>query len=138
VGHQYRKLQAMKWEPMVNSRCNNSKANMTATGHLSRAPGGLAAAAVPSPTDKRAGRPATGEECRFCFKSTSWTTDAQTLSVHLKWHSAWRRPQERDSSNAANQNQDSILGGTQDAKVMLDNFATKSAANSREHVHQRG
>jgi len=24
--------------------------------------------------------------CRYCCKSPKWTSDAQTLSVHLKWH----------------------------------------------------
>jgi|SRR6516164_1641057 len=62
---------------------------------------------------------------RFCCKSTSWTTDAHTLSIHLKWYFSRRRAQERDSSKAANQNQDSIRGSTQSAKGVLDDFCNK-------------
>jgi hypothetical protein len=54
--------------------------------------------------------------CRLCCKSPSWTSDAQMLSIHLKWDFLRRRPEECDSSKKANQNQDSSCGSTPNLK----------------------
>src|SRR5262249_1970150 len=42
---------------------------------------------------------------RFCCKNPSLTSDAQMLSIHLKWDFLRRRPEECDSSKKVNQNQ---------------------------------
>jgi len=45
--------------------------------------------------------------------------------VQLNWHFSRWRPQERDSSKAANLNQDSIHGSTLNGKGVLDDFSNK-------------
>ena len=60
---------------------------------------------------------------RLCCKSPSWTSDAQMLSIHLKWDFLRRRPEECDSFKKANQNRDTICGST--AKEGADDFCNK-------------
>src|SRR5262249_42313063 len=67
-------------------------------------------------TNRRVLHVLTAVNGRLCCKSPSWTSDAQMFSRRLKWDFLCRRPEECDSSKKANQNRDSIRGGTPNVK----------------------